>query len=217
MKFFKNHLKRENNLNIISFWRIILANTKEDIIKSFLKDLESYNRIFNKIEKAEEFFSAIIKKEGIKPKEFKKLYVDFKINHTELLLEELKRFVDDLELKYAYLNDSWTLIDGHKQELREIKTSRNVDSDSCIKKCEEIIKVVYTEYRRLQNEKKKEIRKGFVKFFAFYGSIYGALSTGFTIIFWDWVKDNTPAAILLFLFIWALTWNYAKTKFWRKE
>ena len=46
------------SLNIFTFWKRILMNTKEDIEKTFLKDLAEYNKIFKKIEKSEELLNA---------------------------------------------------------------------------------------------------------------------------------------------------------------
>lgn len=192
-------------------------NTKEDIIKGFLMDLEEYNKVFKKIEKSEELFDAITKGSKMSNKDFNQVYVDFKINHTELLLDELQKFVDDMEKKYAWLNDSWTLIDTSKRELGGIKYSKYTDFDKTINRCDVIIKKIYSEYDRLRDNQKKLIRNGLTKFLIFYGSVCAILSVGGGFLLWDRIKSDIGATGFIWIILVVITWNIAKSKFWRKE
>ncbi len=192
-------------------------NTKEDIEKTFLKDLAEYNKIFKKIEKSEELLNALTQESKMSQKDVNHLYIEFKINHAELLLAELEKFVDLMEKNYACLEDSWSLIDGSKIDLRHIKASKNLDFDKTIKKCDEIIKKVYLKYEELERDKKKLTRNGFLKFLMWYGSIYSLLSLGVGFFIWDSLKDQKVVAVLVWIIILAFTWDWAKGKFWRKE
>lgn len=189
-------------------------NTKEDIIRGFLKDLEEYNRVLKKIEKSEALFNAITENSKMPLNEFNKLYVDFKINHAELLLEELQNFVNALEKKYAWLSDYLVFINKNKRELRDIKYSKDTNLDKTIKNCDKIIKEVYLKYNELQDNEKKLIRNGLVKFTIFYGTICTILSIGVSFFIFDQIKEDVVKAGLWWVLFVIITWNVAKDKYW---